>query len=108
MKGINTQYTDDVVCPYCGYESSDSWEYLKDRRSYKVITCADCEKQFSLTITYIATYSTERNCELNGEEHLLDVEPDIFNDDYFYYHCKKCDYHTVKQKEREQSAVSTV
>lgn len=27
---IDHEYTDEVVCPFCGYEESDSWEYKGD------------------------------------------------------------------------------
>jgi len=28
MSEIDHKFTNEIVCPYCGYEFSDSWEYL--------------------------------------------------------------------------------
>ena len=29
-RNINTEYTNEITCPICGYEFSDSWEYDLD------------------------------------------------------------------------------
>ena len=30
MSEIKHKYTKEIVCPYCGYEFSDSWDYSSD------------------------------------------------------------------------------
>ena len=50
-----TEYTPEVVCPHCGYVSSDSWEMTEGDR-----VCADCENRFVMTRHQEVTYSTEK------------------------------------------------
>lgn len=53
--GFEHRYTNDVVCPHCGYEFSDSWE-MKDGDC----TCPDCEKDFELQCDYTVKYITNK------------------------------------------------
>jgi len=46
---------DEVTCPYCGYETTDSWE-LQD---YGTSTCVDCDKKYSWQRDVLITYSSE-------------------------------------------------
>lgn len=50
------QDTDEIVCPYCGSEFSDSCEY----KCAQDIKCHECEKVFSMEPTYSATYTTSK------------------------------------------------
>lgn len=50
-----TDYTDEVICPHCGYEYSDSWEMNEGRHE-----CSDCERPFEVTRNVVVTYSTEK------------------------------------------------
>lgn len=57
-KGFDTHYTDEIVCPECGYEFSDSWEY--SNRSECEVECPECETEFTLKVNFDVTYTTEK------------------------------------------------
>ena len=62
---INHENTSEIICPYCGYELADSFEFSDD--SFE-INCYDCENTFSVERNIEVTYSTSKA------------------------KCKKCDY----------------
>jgi DNA-directed RNA polymerase subunit RPC12/RpoP len=51
-KEIDHNFTNEVVCPYCGWELRDSWEL--DDKGY--MDCEECEKKFfferDITVRY--------------------------------------------------------
>lgn len=49
--------TEEIVCPYCGYEHQDSWEMEDDDGD---IDCDECGKTFYFTRNVEVTYSTSR------------------------------------------------
>lgn len=51
----DTDYTQEVVCPWCGYEHSDSWEMTMGKRE-----CNDCGREFEAKQDCTVTYSTSR------------------------------------------------
>jgi len=57
---IDNWRTDEIVCPYCGYEFTDSWEYNDLGVSKLFITCRDCKKYFDTTIHFEVSYSTDK------------------------------------------------
>ena len=59
-KEIDHNYTDEVVCPYCGAEMADSWEYPDDGKE----TCWNCGKEFHYQREVEAHYWTHK---LNDE-----------------------------------------
>ena len=56
---IKCDCTDEIVCPYCGYEFTDSW-WLNDCDSAE---CEECGKEFKLYVECSVTYSTEKKEE---------------------------------------------
>ncbi|ADG70092.1 hypothetical protein Plim_4285 (plasmid) [Planctopirus limnophila DSM 3776] len=52
---LDTDFTDEIVCPWCGYEHRDKWEYQEGEQF-----CGDCGRKFFLGIHTKVTYSTER------------------------------------------------
>jgi len=51
----DTSYTDEVVCPHCGHECMDSYEFFSQHEECTEIDCDDCGKTFSTcrsTTTY--------------------------------------------------------
>lgn len=52
MSDKDHEYTAEVVCPYCGYEHSDSTEMTEGKRE-----CEDCGQTFEMwrdvTVTYV-------------------------------------------------------
>lgn len=74
MSRIDHEYTDEIVCPHCGYEHSDSFEYSEDGDT----TCNDCGKPFHYARDISVTYSTDKlefeTCPICGdEEGILDT-----------------------------------
>ncbi|APM41375.1 hypothetical protein [Clostridium kluyveri] len=68
-KDINHECTDEIVCPFCGQEFTDSWEYGDDE-ALGLIECDECGKSFyasrEVSITYStrkANYGTCKNCK---------------------------------------------
>ena len=54
----DTSCTDEVVCPHCGYEHSDSWECSDHEEGY---VCDDCGHKFTITRDVEVTYSTVKS-----------------------------------------------
>jgi protein-arginine kinase activator protein McsA len=48
---------DNITCPACGYEYTDSWEFDEDDDE---VICQSCEATFALIINREVTYSTRR------------------------------------------------
>lgn len=53
----DTDGTDEAVCPYCGHEIMDSWEYSRDDGE---IECGQCCQEFNYTRNVSVTYSTSK------------------------------------------------
>lgn len=53
---IEHEYTAEVVCPWCGYEYTDSWE-LSDEGDEE---CPNCWKPFRYSRDVTVDYSTEK------------------------------------------------
>ncbi len=54
----DTDYTDGIICPYCGHEQGDPQEYHDS--DGKEVECNDCEKKFTLSIHFSVDYSTTK------------------------------------------------
>lgn len=54
---IDHDCTDEIVCPYCGYEEGDSWEYSSDSQE---IDCLECGKTFQMNRNITVDYTTEK------------------------------------------------
>jgi transcription elongation factor Elf1 len=60
MQTFDTEYTDYITCPHCGFEDGDSCEYaLGDSESTK-IDCGSCGKPFEATCCISVSYSTDK------------------------------------------------
>ena len=73
--------TDDITCPWCDYELTDSWQYNNSGS----MECPECGKDFSYEASIEITYNSwtppilgKRNPEAlpNGESPKLAGEPD--------------------------------
>ena len=52
---IDHEYTDEVVCPHCGFECGDSWEFPdEDDRE-----CDECGKQYAFFRDYKISYVSQ-------------------------------------------------
>lgn len=57
---IDHEYTDEIVCPACGYEFLDSWEcFSSGACSQTEEECPECGAKFKVTQNVEVTYSTE-------------------------------------------------
>lgn len=56
MNEIKCEYTDEVVCPHCGYEFNDSWEF----QDFEVVDCCECGEEFRMCRHVEVTYCTEK------------------------------------------------
>jgi DNA-directed RNA polymerase subunit RPC12/RpoP len=61
---IDHEYTNEIVCPYCGAEFSDSLEFGDD--DYP--ECEECGKKFISRRDISVSYITKKSPCLNGEE----------------------------------------
>jgi hypothetical protein len=85
-KGIDHEYTDEVVCPYCGLEHSCSYEFFSGRSDESETQC-ECGKYFSMIRNISVDYSSSKMCEKNKEPH------DFKDHEYKgkkYQICEKC------------------
>jgi transposase len=62
-QGIDHEYTDEVVCPYCGYVFGDSWEFIRGGRNDGKADCDGCGKTFGWSADFDVTYSTTKTEE---------------------------------------------
>ena len=63
----DTDYTDEITCPYCGLKFGDSSEYNDD--DGEEIVCADCNNKFILNVDFEINYSTTKlSKEIKGEK----------------------------------------
>lgn len=97
MSEIDHEYTDEIVCPWCGYKMSDSWE-MSDDGEYD----CDCGKSFEYTRNYSVDYSTSRTRCKHNECKLVLMErwgdnPYIYSDkNWTIWQCKTCKSEVVK------------
>lgn len=54
---FDTRYTDKPVCPHCGHEQKDDWEFPDEGEVY----CGECEKEFHLYRMVTWSYVTSKN-----------------------------------------------
>lgn len=92
---IEHESTDNIVCPYCGEEIEDSWEFEGECGQCK---CYECDKTFNWTRYVSVSYSTTFECEKNKEKHKWD-EWNLYQfedkfeevEDVYVRYCERCD-----------------
>ena len=94
MENIEHEYTDEIVCPYCGYEFNDSYEYGDDDTvDIGLVECQECEKEFYTTRNFIITYSTIKakygTCKGCGTENIV-IENHTSTTGSYTDLCEKC------------------
>lgn len=55
---IDCVATDEVVCPYCGNEHSESYEFFEGNRDDTEVTCTECERDFRTSRDVSVSYSS--------------------------------------------------
>jgi transcription elongation factor Elf1 len=56
----DTDSTDEVTCPHCGHEHSDSFEYGHPASDTGTADCDECGKSFKWQCEYTITYTTRK------------------------------------------------
>ena len=74
-----------AVCPYCGYEFTDSWE-LGDGGE---VDCDKCGNVFTFTTDITIYYFSERDCKLNNRRHVWQTCEQVRGGTM--QECKNCD-----------------
>jgi DNA-directed RNA polymerase subunit RPC12/RpoP len=57
---INTSFTEDPVCPYCGHEETDSHEISQDET---VVYCSKCGKKYAIDQEFSRTFCSYETCQ---------------------------------------------
>lgn len=104
MKEIDHEYTNEIVCPWCGCEFSDSWELGNGGECTELEECPDCEKEFYasriITVEYStqkATYGTCSKC--GAEDVVVESQKSSFNS--YCDFCSDCIKESEKQAREE-------
>ena len=64
---IETRYTDEVVCPWCGHQHQDSYEFFQGQGPAEGLLCHRCEREFDAYRHFRVTYCTYRAKEASGD-----------------------------------------
>lgn len=54
----DTSYTDNITCPHCGFEYTDSFEF--HREGDGEINCDNCSNDFEFSCNFSVDYSTNK------------------------------------------------
>lgn len=69
---IDTEYTNEITCPYCGYEDGDSWEAGPSSEETWSTDCGNCGRiivaQRNIEVTYCTSKPTALRHALYGAE----------------------------------------
>jgi transcription elongation factor Elf1 len=57
MEELDTEFTDELTCPHCGYEHSDAWELSENDGE---ISCDRCSEEFSFVRNISISYTTKK------------------------------------------------
>ena len=52
--------SDEIICPYCGYEFNDSWEIDPGEEDIGELDCGNCDKKFYASRNISIDYSTQK------------------------------------------------
>jgi DNA-directed RNA polymerase subunit RPC12/RpoP len=55
---IDSEYEKEMICPYCGYENTDSFEFIDEGEGVRI--CGRCGRDFEFTVNVSITYSTKK------------------------------------------------
>ena len=71
MNDFELMYNSEIVCPYCGEEETDSWEWFIDNDNdgaREEVECGRCGKKFNVQMNYDITYHSYPVKEGNEEK----------------------------------------
>lgn len=61
MSEFNHHSTEEPVCPHCGKEQSDSWEWGDDETGQ--VECESCGREFAYTLRISYSWTTRKDLE---------------------------------------------
>jgi len=65
VKKLETDCTENIVCPYCGNEDDCSWDYnFHDEKAE--IWCSECDMAITVYRNVTVTYTTHKEHEKGG------------------------------------------
>ena len=57
----DTEYTDEVTCPHCGYKERDSWEFNGDGDGHVFDhECGECGETYEVMVMVSVKYTTQK------------------------------------------------
>jgi DNA-directed RNA polymerase subunit RPC12/RpoP len=59
-KEIDCSFTRDVVCPHCGYEFKDSYDFFEYHGQEADLECYECGKEFIACSHITIDYSSHK------------------------------------------------
>lgn len=83
------EFTDEIICPHCGFESTDSWEISNS----SLIHCGACSKEFYVEVEHSTTYTT--TCGFKKSDCDFIDQPSKAHPDY--QECSRCGTHNFKR-----------
>lgn len=62
MNNIEHEMTEEIVCPFCGSEFTESWEFgeYSNDEDLGLVECDECNKSFYATRNISISYSTKK------------------------------------------------
>lgn len=62
LSDLNCARNDDAVCPHCGYQYEDTWDFFTGHSSDRTVTtdCDNCEREFEIEAITETVYTTRR------------------------------------------------
>lgn len=101
---IACQYTNEIVCPWCGCEFSDSWEMGNGGEDTELEECPNCEKEFYATRNISVSYCSEKaeygTCSGCGKENVV-IESGRSTDNSYSDLCQECACKSEKRAREE-------
>lgn len=92
FNGEVEEFGNQIKCPYCKHEETDSWEWEELRHSDDTTEheCEECGKNFNITLSISYEYTTKGLCKKNNEEHKWDYFDHIREDNEERCFGRKC------------------
>jgi DNA-directed RNA polymerase subunit RPC12/RpoP len=59
----NHTLEDEVVCPYCGYVHTESYEFFDDMEGDEDIECIDCGEEFRVSRIVTIQYTSRKRSD---------------------------------------------
>lgn len=102
MEEIEKFRENEITCPYCNYEFTDSWEVLSGYDGDSVEEdCPECEKKFTAIKNVDVSYTTRGLCKENKKNHNWDYfnhKSSIDGTKYSGRRCLTCDKYEFNKK----------